>query len=61
MTTSEFEQVKARLEMLENRHQIDLGQSRPTLRQRTSAPTAPSSDDKKNDEDRPTLKRQPGL
>jgi predicted Zn-dependent protease len=63
VTTSEFEQVKARLEVLQNHRLIDLGQTRPTLHQRTSAPTTPPSDDKNDknnkDDSRPTLKRQP--
>jgi beta-barrel assembly-enhancing protease len=62
VTTSEFEGVKARLEMLENRHHIDLGQSRPTLRhrQRPTQTTPPTDDkgDKSEDDSRPTLKRQ---
>ena len=47
VTTSEFEQVKSRLEELENRHHIDLGQSRPTLRTRQWPPptTAPTTGD----------------
>ena len=55
VTTSEFEQMKARLEMIENRRQVNLGQTQPTLRQRQPAPT----DESKKDDDRPTLKRQP--
>ncbi|HZT39209.1 MAG TPA: M48 family metallopeptidase [Bryobacteraceae bacterium] len=61
VTTSEFEQVKARLAMLENRRRIDDSQKkdeRPTLRRRTS-PTPGDSDDGGGDQDdRPTLKRR---
>ncbi len=60
VTTSEFDDVKARLAALENRHKIvNDERSRPTLR-RTSAsnknPDDKSSD--KPDDDRPTLKRR---
>jgi predicted Zn-dependent protease len=57
--TSEFEDVKARLAQLENRHKIDNGKdnSRPTLR-RTSHKTDGDSGSG-NDDGRPTLKRRP--
>ncbi len=60
VNTSEFDDVKARLAALENRHKIlDDNKSRPTLR-RTSAsnkkPDDTSSD--KQEDDRPTLKRR---
>ncbi len=52
--TSEFQNVKARLAKLENRHRIDdHKENRPTLRRTTH-----SSDHGKGD-DRPTLKRRP--
>jgi beta-barrel assembly-enhancing protease len=57
--TSEFEDVKARLASIENRHKINEGQeSRPTLRRasHTSGTDSGKSDD---DNDRPTLKRRP--
>jgi predicted Zn-dependent protease len=63
VTTSEFDEVKARLAALENRHKIvDDQKSRPTLR-RTSAsdkkPDDTNSDKQdKPDDDRPTLKRR---
>ena len=60
VTTSEFDEVKARLAAIENRHKVVDGQeNRPSLR-RTSAsnkkPEDTSSD--KQDDDRPTLKRR---
>jgi len=58
--TSEFEDVKARLAELENRHRIDSSREadRPTLRR---APHSPDAGDGKGDDDdqRPTLKRRP--
>jgi len=51
--TSEFEDVKARLANIENRHKIQNPQgNRPTLR-RTNGP-----DDQKKDDGRPTLKKR---
>jgi beta-barrel assembly-enhancing protease len=59
-TTSEFNDVKARLASIENRHKVDdSNPNKPTLRR-----TAGSSKDKdkdngdKKDDDRPTLKRR---
>jgi predicted Zn-dependent protease len=59
VTTSEFDDVKARLAVLENRRKvIDQKEgSKPSLR-RTSPPDK-SGKDTKNDDDRPTLKRRP--
>jgi predicted Zn-dependent protease len=62
VTTSEFDEVKARLAALENKHKlVDDQKNRPTLR-RTSAqnknPDDNSSDKDKPDDDRPTLKRR---
>jgi len=56
-TTSEFNDVKARLAAIENRHKVDDANSpnKPTLR-RTSKDT--SKDGDKQDDDRPTLKRR---
>jgi len=58
VTTSEFDQVKARLAALENRRKIvdDKDSGKPSLR-RTSSTDKTSKDDKKDD-DRPTLKRR---
>jgi predicted Zn-dependent protease len=52
LDTSEFENVKARLAELENRHKLDRGreENRPTLRR--------ASQDNKTDDGRPTLKRR---
>ena len=64
LDTSEFQDVKKRLNMLENRHKLDTKQEdRPTLRRRpgTGSATDADSDDKdaKPDQDeRPTLKRR---
>ena len=60
LDTSEFQEVKARLAELENRHKIkDDNPGRPTLRRATSTST---EDKGKNgdDDDRPTLKRRDG-
>ncbi len=59
MTTSEFEDVKERLAALENRHKrIDPEErKKPTLR-RASSGADKSSQDSKNDDGRPTLKRR---
>jgi predicted Zn-dependent protease len=59
VTTSEFDEVKARLAALENKHKLldQKDSSKPSLR-RTSNPTDKSEDGKKDDDDRPTLKRR---
>ena len=58
VTTSEFDQVKARLAALENRRKVvdEKDSGKPSLR-RTSSADKTSKDDKKDD-DRPTLKRR---
>ena len=58
--TSEFQDVKARLAALENRHKVmdDRNQDRPTLR-RTAGNDTGKGKDGKTDDDRPTLKRRP--
>ena len=63
VSTSEFDDVKSRLAVIENRHKIldkkDDGK-KPSLR-RTSTPDKNGTDDKtgtNNDDDRPTLKRR---
>ncbi len=64
--TSEFEDVKARLAALENRHKIvDDNKSRPTLRRTSASNKNPdnknpddASSDQQQDGDRPTLKRR---
>ncbi len=59
VTTSEFDEVKARLAALENRHKVldQKDANKPSLRRTSNT----SSDDKngdKSDDDRPTLKRR---
>jgi predicted Zn-dependent protease len=60
ITTSEFNDVKARLAMIENRHKVDSKDlNKPQLKKKSGSGT--SSDDKDSkgdDEDRPTLKRR---
>ncbi len=58
VTTSEFDEVKARLAAIENKHKVldDNDSSKPSLR-RTSNPTDKTGDTK-SDDDRPTLKRR---
>ena len=59
VSTSEFDDVKSRLAMIENRHKVldEKEMNKPTLR-RTSN-TDKSGTDKSGDDDRPTLKRRP--
>jgi beta-barrel assembly-enhancing protease len=59
VTTSEFDDVKSRLAIIENRHKVieEKDGSRPSLR-RTSTSDKTSSGSDKNDDDRPTLKRR---
>ncbi|HVM93642.1 MAG TPA: M48 family metalloprotease [Terriglobales bacterium] len=59
VSTSEFDDVKSRLAMIENRHKVldQKEENKPTLR-RTSN-TDKSGTDKSGDDDRPTLKRRP--
>ena len=59
VTTSEFDEVKARLAAIENRHKIidQKDSNKPSLR-RTSNPSDKSGDNNKEDDDRPTLKRR---
>ncbi len=58
VTTSEFDDVKARLARLENRRKIidQKDGNKPSLRRTSSADK--SGQDSKNDDDRPTLKRR---
>jgi beta-barrel assembly-enhancing protease len=61
VSTSEFDQVKARLAALENRRKLQDDKdntNRPTLRRTTADNKKPDSTDSKNDDDRPTLKRR---
>jgi predicted Zn-dependent protease len=60
VTTSEFDEVKARLASIENRHKVldQKDANKPSLR-RTSAPSdGTSTGNDKSDDDRPTLKRR---
>ena len=60
VSTSEFDDVKGRLATIENRHKVlDKKEDgkKPSLR-RTSTPDKNGSDDKTNDDGRPTLKRR---
>jgi beta-barrel assembly-enhancing protease len=58
VTTSEFDEVKARLAAIENKHKVidDKDSTKPSLR-RTSNPSDKTGDTK-TDDDRPTLKRR---
>jgi predicted Zn-dependent protease len=57
-TTSEFNDIKARLAAIENRHKVDdTNPNKPTLR-RASTNGSSSKDGDKKDDDRPTLKRR---
>lgn len=61
VSTSEFDDVKARLAALENRRKITderEGGDRPTLRRTTNDKKTTDSKDGKDDDDRPTLKRR---
>jgi beta-barrel assembly-enhancing protease len=68
VTTSEFDVVKRRLQMIENNIKVkNNGSDKPTLRKRTDEQTKTSkapgdttaSGDSSDDPDRPTLKRRP--
>jgi predicted Zn-dependent protease len=59
VTTSEFDEVKARLAAIDNKHKLldKNDANKPSLR-RTSNTSDKSDDKDKNDDDRPTLKRR---
>ncbi|HUO26464.1 MAG TPA: M48 family metallopeptidase [Candidatus Aquilonibacter sp.] len=59
VTTSEFDDVKARLAAIENRHKVldQKDANKPTLR-RTSNPGDSTGNGKSDDDDRPVLKRR---
>jgi predicted Zn-dependent protease len=59
VSTSEFDDVKARLAVLENRHKVldEKEGNKPSLR-RTSTKDKSAGNDKSADDDRPTLKRR---
>jgi len=58
VTTSEFDDVKARLASIENRHKVldQRDENKPSLRRTSSSGSDKGSDT--NDDDRPTLKRR---
>ncbi len=61
VSTSEFDQVKARLAAIENRHKVtdEKDDKRPSLRRTSTADSTKSGKDSKTaDDDRPTLKRR---
>jgi beta-barrel assembly-enhancing protease len=59
VTTSEFDDVKARLASIENRHKVldQRDENKPSLR-RTASSGGDNSGDNNKDDDRPTLKRR---
>ena len=59
VSTSEFDDVKSRLAVIENRHKVidEKEGNKPSLR-RTSSSDKTSSGSDKSDDDRPTLKRR---
>jgi len=61
VTTSEFNDVKARLMAMHNKRKVDTQDpNRPTLRKAPGASTGDGKDDKGgSDDERPTLKRRP--
>jgi len=62
VSTSEFDDVKGRLAMIENRHKVqdEKDSNKPTLRRTsTSDKSGGSSGGSNSDDDRPTLKRRP--
>ena len=61
VTTSEFDDVKARLASLENRRKLtdDKDSGKPTLRRTTSKGKDKDKTGQPSDDDRPTLKRRP--
>jgi predicted Zn-dependent protease len=60
VTTSEFDEVKARLASIENRHKVldQKDANKPSLRRTSTSSTDSNSGDSKSDDDRPTLKRR---
>jgi beta-barrel assembly-enhancing protease len=58
VTTSEFDEVKARLAAIENKHKVldEKDSNKPSLRRTSNTSDTSSSD--KQDDDRPTLKRR---
>ena len=61
VSTSEFDDVKSRLAVLENRHKVvdEKEANKPTLRRTSSSDKSGDSKGDSSDDDRPTLKRRP--
>jgi predicted Zn-dependent protease len=60
VTTSEFDEVKARLASIENKHKVldEKDSNKPSLRRTSNTDKAGDSTPDKSDDDRPTLKRR---
>ena len=60
VSTSEFDDVKSRLAVLENRHKVldEKDSSKPSLRRTSTTDKTGSGDKTSTDDDRPTLKRR---
>jgi beta-barrel assembly-enhancing protease len=60
VTTSEFDEVKARLASIENRHKVldQKDANKPSLRRTSASGDGNDGKDSKSDDDRPTLKRR---
>ncbi len=60
VSTSEFDDVKSRLAVIENRHKVleEKDGNRPSLRRTSNTDKSTDKDKDKSDDDRPTLKRR---
>ena len=60
VTTSEFDEVKARLAAIENKHKLldEKDSNKPSLRRTSNSGDKTDENNKKDDDDRPTLKRR---
>jgi len=60
VTTSEFDDVKARLAAIENKHKLidQKDENKPSLRRTSNSSDTSNGDSNKQDDDRPTLKRR---
>jgi hypothetical protein len=60
VTTSEFDEVKARLASIENRHKVldPKDANKPSLRRTSSGSDGNTGNGQTTDDDRPTLKRR---
>jgi beta-barrel assembly-enhancing protease len=60
VSTSEFDDVKSRLAVIENRHKVleEKDGNRPSLRRTSNTDKSTGNDKDKTDDDRPTLKRR---